>query len=108
MWRLICANPPSLAGLQALGTRGRGSASHLWHGPQAPNSESCAGLEPAHVHNGLGTWSAISRLQRCWATTSPETPTFTAGANDERTMSGGQPRSARATPDPVRRALTQA
>jgi hypothetical protein len=31
-----------------------------------------------------------------------------AWANDERTMYGGQPRSAWGTPDPVRRALTQA
>lgn len=41
--RAFHADTLLLAGLQALGTRGRGQRSHLSHGPQAPSSEAVQG-----------------------------------------------------------------
>ena len=38
----------------------------------------------------------------------PSSQLTLASANDERTITDGQPRSTRGTPDPVLRALTQA
>ena len=73
------------AGLQALGTRGKGQRCHLPRGLQALDLRDRTGLGPVRSRRPGRIGSALVRLYRCWATASPETPTFTADPRvDER------------------------
>jgi hypothetical protein len=83
----------SLAGLTRAGDEGDGvGAATFRMAPRPP---------PLRIHRSrtrtlsmaCKIWNAAARLQRCWATTSPETPTFTANPGvgltiNERSLAG--------------------
>ena len=66
----------SLVRMTSAWDEGRGRRSHPPHGPQAPRLFEAREEKPHSVHSVVATLSPVVHLQRCWATTSPETPTF--------------------------------